>query len=395
MMIPIKESDRRYMMRALRLASFGLYTTYPNPAVGCVFVRDDRIIGAGWHHRAGEPHAEIMAIDNARGDVSGATAYVTLEPCSHYGRTPPCAARLVSEGVSRVVIAAGDPNPKVSGRGVRILREAGIEVVEHVLEKEAWFLNRAFMKSITGKTPFVTLKTAMSLDASTALKDGQSKWITDARSRSDVQDLRAQCDVIVTSWSTVKADNPKLNVRYDELPQSARMMVRKEDLRQPVKVVIDSAGRFSAGGSLKRSDFEIFKQGRGLLCRADAVDGPVARELDEHVTEVLLPQAGDHVSLKALLEYLGGMQYRRVMVEAGAGLCGAFIQQELYDELYVYVAPKILGNSSRRAFDCPSPIMLKDCSEAVLHAADKLDHDVRLHYLSPRLNEALKAFEEK
>ena len=281
MMIPIKESDRRYMMRALRLASFGLYTTYPNPAVGCVFVRDDRIIGAGWHHRAGEPHAEIMAIDNAGGDVSGATAYVTLEPCSHYGRTPPCAARLVSEGVSRVVIAAGDPNPKVSGRGVRILREAGIEVVEHVLEKEAWFLNRAFMKSITGKTPFVTLKTAMSLDASTALKDGQSKWITDARSRSDVQDLRAQCDVIVTSWSTVKADNPKLNVRYDELPQSARMMVRKEDLRQPVKVVIDSAGRFSAGGSLKRSDFEIFKQGRVLLCLADAVDGPVARELDE------------------------------------------------------------------------------------------------------------------
>lgn len=395
LMTPITESDRHYMKRALKLASFGLYTTYPNPAVGCVFVRDGRIIGAGWHHKAGQPHAEIMAINNAGCDVKGATAYVTLEPCSHYGRTPPCALRLVHEGVSRVVIAAGDPNPKVSGRGIKILRDAGIEVVEHVFEKEAWFLNRAFMKSITTNVPFVTLKVAMSLDGATALKDGQSKWITDECSRSDVQDLRAQSDVIITSWSTVIADNPLMNVRYEQLPLSVRMKVHENDLRQPLKVIIDSQGRFSKQYTYKRSNYAIFNSGKVLLCVARNVENPELLELDEHVSELLLPQQNGHISLKVLLEYLGSKQYRRCMVEAGSKLTGAFTAQGLFDELYAYIAPKILGNDSRRAFDCTSPSLLKDAEQYVLFSSEKLKADVRLHYVSRSLNERLCAFEEK
>lgn len=207
-MSQVSDTDKKFMMQALKLASCGLYTSYPNPAVGCVIVRDGKIIGRGYHHKAGCPHAEIMALQDASFDVEGATVYVTLEPCSHYGRTPPCALKLKELKVKRVVAAADDPNPKVNGKGFKILRDAGIEVTQHVLEKEALFQNRAFMKSITGPIPYVSVKVGMSLDGKTALKDGSSKWITGPESRQKVQDIRAKSDCIITGVNTVIADDP-------------------------------------------------------------------------------------------------------------------------------------------------------------------------------------------
>ena len=224
------------MMQALKLASCGLYTSYPNPAVGCVIVRDGKVIGEGYHHAAGQPHAEIMALADANYDVEGATVYVTLEPCSHYGRTPPCALKLVEMKVSKVVVAADDPNPKVNGRGFQILKEAGIEVVQHVLEKESLYQNRAFFKSIQGPYPYVSVKVAMSLDGKTALADGSSKWITGERSRQKVQDIRAKSDCIITGVNTVIADDPQLNVRYETLRKKYLKKIDREYIRQPLKV---------------------------------------------------------------------------------------------------------------------------------------------------------------
>ncbi|HAH71122.1 MAG TPA: bifunctional diaminohydroxyphosphoribosylaminopyrimidine deaminase/5-amino-6-(5-phosphoribosylamino)uracil reductase RibD [Succinivibrionaceae bacterium] len=398
-MLKQSEIDRYYMARALKLASRGLYTTYPNPAVGCIFVRQGRIIGAGWHHKAGQPHAEIMAIANAGGDVKGATAYVTLEPCSHFGRTPPCALRLVHEQVARVVVAAGDPNPKVSGRGIEILRQAGIEVTEHVLEKEAWFLNRAFMKSIAGSTPFVTLKVAMGIDCGTALEDGQSKWITDERSRHDVQKLRAQCDTVITSLATVIADDPRYSVRYDELPRSARMKVGRHELRQPLKVIIDSRNLLLSAYASKLEELKIFSADHALLCCASSCDDLSEKKLNDHTDAVFFPKDAldkdGHLNLNKVLEYLGSRQIRHVLVEAGPRLADAFLKQDLVDELLIYEAPKFLGKTSRRVFALESPKILDNAVSMEVYKVRKLSHDLKIHLLSHDLASKLKAFEER
>ncbi|MGN0909000.1 MAG: bifunctional diaminohydroxyphosphoribosylaminopyrimidine deaminase/5-amino-6-(5-phosphoribosylamino)uracil reductase RibD [Succinivibrio sp.] len=378
--------DRRYMARALELASHGLYTASPNPAVGCVIVRGGKIIGEGWHHHAGEGHAEIMALSDAGGSVKGATAYVTLEPCSHYGRTPPCAVRLVHEGIRRCVIAVGDPNPKVSGRGIKILQSAGIEVKSGVLESKAWFLNRAFMKAITHSRPFVTLKSGMSLDAKIALKDGQSQWITGQRARACGMDLRARCDAVITGSGTVIADNPRLSVRYDELPPKARKLVSREEVRQPLKVVLDSRAR------LNPEDFDLFNSGgRVLWCTALKGRSQEIRKeaLNDRVTRVFLPVEDGRISLGALLDFLGAMQLRRVLVEAGGTLGGAFIASALVDEIYAFVAPSFLGIESQPAFALPAPRELSSAPRFVLHSVKKLGHDVRLHYLGAKVAEAL------
>ncbi|MDD6318227.1 MAG: bifunctional diaminohydroxyphosphoribosylaminopyrimidine deaminase/5-amino-6-(5-phosphoribosylamino)uracil reductase RibD [Succinatimonas hippei] len=377
--------DRQYMARALKLASHGLYTASPNPAVGCVIVRDGKIIGEGWHHRAGEGHAEIMALESVNGSVKGATVYVTLEPCSHYGRTPPCAVRLVHEGIKRCVIAVGDPNPKVSGRGVRILKSAGIEVKTGVLEKKAWFLNRAFMKAITSDKPFVTVKTGMSLDAKIALKDGQSQWITSARSRSQTMDLRARSDAIITGSGTVIADNPRLSVRYAELPGKAKKKVSESEIRQPLKVVLDSRSR------LNPDDFELFKAGgRVLWCTAQKKEQSVREErIDDRVTRLYVPSEGGHISLSGVLEYLGAHQIRRVLVEAGGTLTGSFISADLADEVYAFVAPVLLGTQSQSAFVLSAPQTLSESARLCLHSVKKIGDDVRLHYLNVKTAAAL------
>ena len=366
------------MKQAIKLASCGLYTSYPNPAVGCVIVRDGKVIGRGYHHKAGLPHAEIMALQDASFDVEGATVYVTLEPCSHYGRTPPCAKKLVECKVARVVAACGDPNPKVCGRGFAILREAGIEVVEHVLEKEALFLCRAFMKSIVKGIPYVAVKTGMSLDAKTALCNGKSKWITNSESRAKVQDIRAKSDCIITSSNTVMADDPMLNVRYEELKKKNRKKIDFECARQPLKVILDS------NGNLDISKYQIFSKGQNLLvCASDNLE-ELNKEtiINENVSSVYIKRSSDgHIDINALLEYLGTKQIRKVLVEAGSNLISAFLNANAVDEIYAFVAPKLLGERARDAFNTQNVLDLSVCREFNLHKTKRYGNDVLLHYI--------------
>ncbi len=367
------QTDISYMRRALELASLGLYSTYPNPAVGCVIVKDKKIIGEGYHHKAGQPHAEIEALKSADYNVKGATCYVTLEPCSHYGRTPPCALKLVEMKVKRVVIACGDPNPKVAGRGIKILKDAGIEVTEHVLEQEAYELNRAFFKAIVENIPYVSVKIGMSLDARTALTSGASQWITGAESRSDVQDLRATSDALITGIGTVAADNPRLNVRYADLPSEVRSKLSADALRQPIKVVLDSRG------SLDFNKYQIFSTGKVLWCTAAVGVETVSEErLNDQVTRVKLPRENGLVDLKALLSYLGTIGIRRALVEAGATLSSAFIEQSLADEIICYVAPKIIGGSSQSTFRLPEIAELNAKTAYKFSKAELKGSDVKL-----------------
>lgn len=366
------------MKQAIKLASCGLYTSYPNPAVGCVIVRDGKVIGRGFHHKAGLPHAEIMALQDASFDVEGATVYVTLEPCSHYGRTPPCAKKLVECKVAKVVVACRDPNPKVSGRGFQILKDAGIEVVEHVLEKEALFSSRAFMKSIVKGIPYVAVKTGMSLDAKTALCNGKSKWITNNKSRAKVQDIRAKSDCIITSSNTVIADDPKLNVRYEELKEKYRKKIDFDCVRQPLKVVLDSNGK------LDISKYQIFTSGHNLLVLASDNLEELNKEtiINENVSSVYIIRSSDgHIDINALLEYLGTKQIRKVLVEAGSNLISAFLNANAVDEIYAFVAPKLLGERARDAFNTQNVLDLSVCREFNLHKTKRYGNDVLLHYL--------------
>ena len=376
-MSQVLETDKKYMMQALKLASCGLYTSYPNPAVGCVIVRDGKIIGKGYHHKAGCPHAEIMALQDASFDVEGATVYVTLEPCSHYGRTPPCALKLVEMKVKRVVAAADDPNPKVNGKGFKILRDAGIEVTQHVLEKEALFQNRAFMKSITGPIPYVSVKVGMSLDCKTALKDGSSKWITGPQSRQKVQDIRAKSDCIITGVNTVIADDPSMSVRYNELKDKYYQKIDKEYLRQPLKVILDT------NSNLDIAKYKIFKDGKVLLVNGTTDSEQVGTEkvVDEHVTRIFMPLRHDLIDLEYLLKYLGELKIRRVMVEAGSILTSAFINAGFCDELYLFMSGKVLGKDGRAAFNLENALSLDKCQEFTLYKTKKYGSDVLLHYL--------------
>ena len=373
----VSDTDIKYMMQAIKLASCGLYTSYPNPAVGCVIVRDGKVLGKGYHHKAGLPHAEVMALTDANFNVEGATAYVTLEPCSHYGRTPPCAVKLVEMKVKRVVVATGDPNPKVYGRGFQILRDAGIEVVEHVLEKEAFFQNRAFMKAITGPYPYVSAKVGMSLDAKTALANGQSKWITNSKSRAKVQQLRALCDCIITSSNTVIADDPRMNVRYEELSGKILKKIDKEYIRQPLKVILDTHEKVDI------NRYQIFKQGKVILaCGSEDKSKFFSEEIvNDTITKVYFPIVDNGVDLDALLRYLGKLQIRHAFVEAGSILTSAFINQGHVDELYAFVGAKALGQDARDAFTLKPIENLDNALSFELHKVKKFDSDVMLHYI--------------
>ena len=263
-----KHSDEYYLEMALAEAQKGRFTTSPNPAVGCVIVRDSKILGMGYHHCAGQPHAEIMALRAADYQVNNATAYVTLEPCSHYGRTPPCAKALIDAGISRVVIGSTDPNPKVSGRGIKMLEESGIEVkiASGKIAKKCVKLNRAFFKSIKSGRPFTILKYGMSLDGKVALSTGESKWITNNACRSDVQRLRLWSDALITSHKTITSDNPKLNVRLEDVPIKLLTGLDTTLITQPIKVIIDSHAQLLPNYSLKDLDkYAIFTSGENYI----------------------------------------------------------------------------------------------------------------------------------
>lgn len=330
--------DSEMMARALVLAARGRYTTMPNPRVGCVLVNDNEIVGEGWHQLAGEPHAEINALVEAGDKAAGATAYITLEPCSHHGRTPPCAEALIEARIARVVYGMQDPNPQVSGQGLKKLQTAGIEVNGPLMEAQAQQLNRGFIKRQQQGLPWVTVKLAMSLDGRTAMASGESQWITGTAARSDVQRLRAGSCAMITGIGTVLKDDPSLTVRAEELGLDE---ADKIAARQPLKVVVDS--RLQTPPTAK-----MFKAGGDVLVAAAQANGSIA-----DVEVVVLPNDKGQVDLAALLKLLADRECNEVLVEAGATLAGAFLQAGLVDELVVYMAPILLGSDARSLLDLP------------------------------------------
>ena len=330
------------MARAVELARKGLYSTHPNPRVGCVIVRDGQIVGEGWHVRAGEPHAEVHALRQAGELARGACAYVTLEPCSHHGRTPPCADALVNAGVARVVAAMQDPNPQVAGNGLKRLAEAGIEVASGVLEGEARALNPGFLKRMEHGLPYVRVKLAMSLDGRTAMASGESQWITGPAARSAVQRLRARSSVVLSSASSVLADNARMTVRGEELGLDADTTALAL-ARPPLRVLIDGRLRLPL-------DAAFYQAGPALV--VSAVEGD-ARHAAEGLELLHLPGENGQVDLRQLLLELARRGVNEVLVEAGPGLAGAFAQQGLVDEYQLFVAGKFLGSSARPLLDWP------------------------------------------
>lgn len=340
----MSELDHFFMARALRLARKGLYSTHPNPRVGCVIVRDGEIVGEGWHARAGEPHAEVHALRQAGDKARGATAYVTLEPCSHHGRTPPCADALVAAGVSRVVAAMQDPNPQVAGNGLLRLAQAGIEVASGVLESEARALNAGFIKRMEQGLPFVRVKLAMSLDGRTAMASGESQWITGPAARAEVQRLRAQASVVLSGADTVLADDARLTVRADELGLGAEM-TELAQRRPPLRVLVDGRLRVP----LSKTFFQV---GPALVATCAAASARDRYQEDGH--ELLaVPGSNGHVDLRKLLLELAGRGVNEVLVEAGPRLAGAFARAGLVDEYRIFVAPKLLGSSARPLLELP------------------------------------------
>jgi diaminohydroxyphosphoribosylaminopyrimidine deaminase / 5-amino-6-(5-phosphoribosylamino)uracil reductase len=337
--------DTGFMAHALRLAEGGIYTTMPNPRVGCVLVKSGKIIAEAWHKKAGEGHAETNALQIAGNHALGATAYVTLEPCCHTGKTGPCCDALITAGVSRVVYAMEDPNPLVAGQGLERLREAGIEVDGPLLEESARNLNRGFVKRMERNLPLVRCKLAMSVDGRTAMASGESKWITGRKAREDVQRLRARSCAIISGVDTVIRDNASLTVRADEL-----QLVNSEDAaaKQPLRVILDSKLRLGR-------DSEIFNHSSPILLVHNGSDENLDKIKDwpDFVEHIALPGADGRVHLEALLHELAKRQCNEVLIEAGATLASSFLRRGLLDEVIIYMAPKLLGSNARPLFDLP------------------------------------------
>ncbi|MDB9805559.1 bifunctional diaminohydroxyphosphoribosylaminopyrimidine deaminase/5-amino-6-(5-phosphoribosylamino)uracil reductase RibD [Porticoccaceae bacterium] len=340
-------ADREYMSRALELAALGRFTTAPNPSVGCVLVEDGAIIGEGYTRPVGGNHAEVEALNtatNAGSNTKGATAYVTLEPCSHTGKTGPCVQALIDAGISRAVIACEDPNPEVAGEGIKLLRDAGIEVACGLYEDQARELNKGFIKRHEQGLPWVVVKIAASLDGRTAMASGQSQWITTPASRKDVQRLRAANCAIITGIGTQLMDDPSLTVRINNEDVGV-----EDSLRQPLRVVVDSKLQMSP-------EARMFAQPGDTLIAT--IDGSEQREKAVALeaagaTVVFLPARDGHVDLHELLLELARRECNSVMVEAGAGLAGGFVAEGLLDELVCYWAPKLFGSDARPMFELP------------------------------------------
>ena len=330
------------MSRAIQLAKKGMNTTDPNPRVGCVIVKEGQVVGEGWHIRAGEPHAEIHALNAAANNAEQATVYVSLEPCSHQGRTPPCSQALINAGVARVVVAMQDPHVRVNGLGLQQLRNAGIQVDTGILEAQAAELNPGFIKRMKTKRPYVRLKMAMSLDGRTAMASGESQWITSAAAREDVQRLRARSSAIVTGVGTVLADDPSMNVRLEEVE------------RQPIRVVMDTNLSMPVTAKM------LSLPGRTLVMTCSDDDDAI-QALTKAGAEVMnIPYCNNSVSLASVLDTLGEMEINEVLIETGATLSGAILEQGLVDELVIYMAPSIMGDNARGLFRLPKLEKMED-----------------------------------
>ncbi|MBU0687894.1 MAG: bifunctional diaminohydroxyphosphoribosylaminopyrimidine deaminase/5-amino-6-(5-phosphoribosylamino)uracil reductase RibD [Gammaproteobacteria bacterium] len=354
----MRAADSQWMALALQLAAQALNTTAPNPRVGCVLVKANEVVGEGWHVRAGESHAEVHALRAAGKKARGATAYVTLEPCSHHGRTPPCADALIEAGVVRVVCAMQDPNPQVAGQGIARLRAAGIEVESGLMESSARELNVGFVSRMSRGMPWVRSKIAASLDGRTALANGTSQWITGAAARQDVQHLRARSCAVLTGIGTVLADDPQLNVRIDTE-------------RQPLRVVLDSTLRMSPSARMLQS-------GKVIVCTASQDAGKRAALERQGAEVLLLADAAGRVDLQAVMRELARRGINEVLVEAGRELNGALLQAGLVDELVLYLAPQMLGDAARGMADLGELLRLEQRVELAWRDVRRVGDDLRI-----------------
>ncbi len=347
----MKKTDRPFMERALELARKGMCTTTPNPRVGCVITVRDKIVGEGWHQKSGGPHAEVVALKKAGRRAAGATMYVTLEPCAHQGRTPPCVDAIIKAGVKRVVIAMRDPNPQAGGGGKR-LESGGIAVEFGLGEDEARELNIGFVSRMRRGRPWVRLKVAATLDGRTALEDGRSQWITGAQARRDGHAWRARACAILTGIGTVKADNPRLTVREVKTP------------RQPLRVIVDSRLETPPGAKILEGDAVLVFAGRaGSLPNAEVV---------------ALPNANQKVDLPRMLEELARRGVNELHVEAGFRLNGSLVREGCVDEYLIYLNPSFLGDSAQGMLDLPAVSALEDRRRLRLVSLEQLGEDVRL-----------------
>lgn len=363
MAVPTSQ-DFQWMAQALRLAGQGLYTTSPNPRVGCIIVKNNQVIGQGAHLKAGEPHAEVFALREAAAQAEGADIYVTLEPCSHYGRTPPCVEAVIAAKPQRVIIAMQDPNPLVAGRGVAALQGQGIEVVVGVMQNEAQALNLGFVSRMTRGLPYVRTKIAASLDGRTALNNGKSQWITAEQARLDVQYWRAQSCAIITGIGTVLADNPSMTVRLENT------------VRQPLRVIVDS--RLQTSADSKMLDAEILKSSPVLIVYADDEDKRAGKLKQAGAELVCLADTANKVDLKALLQLLAQRGINEVLLEAGQGLNGAFLHAGLIDEFIFYYAPKLMGDAAKAMFAMPELTEMQQVTDLQVIDIRLVGSDVRL-----------------
>ena len=349
------------MARALRLAERGRYSAHPNPMVGCVLARGDEVVGEGWHAKAGEPHAEVNALRDAGEQAQGATAYVTLEPCAHEGKTPPCTFALVGAGIARVVVAMEDPFPQVAGKGIAALKDAGIEVDTGLMDTVAQSINRGFVSRVTRGRPFVQLKLACSLDGAIAMANGASQWITGTEAREDVQRLRAQSGAILTGIGTVLADDPSLNVRSTNIETNEL---------QPLRVVLDGKLRMPRSASM------LALPGETVVCHSADADADDLRKAGATVES--FKGKDNLVDAEAVLNYLGERDVNRVLVEAGPMLAGHLLQTKLVDELVIYQAPHIMGSETMRLANTPGWRSLADRLELETIDVRKIGADTRI-----------------
>jgi len=366
-------SDHEYMLRAIKLAQKAHYTTSPNPRVGCVLVNNGEVVGEGYHIKAGEPHAEVNAIKMAGDKANGATAYVTLEPCSHFGRTPPCAKGLIEAKVAHVVVAMVDPNPKVSGNGLRLLEEAGISTQVGLLEADARELNPGFIKLMTNGLPFVRCKLASSLDGKTAMANGESQWITSSHAREDVQRLRAQSCAVISGADSVTIDDAKMNVRWESLGY-IKSTYEKKQVRQPVRVIIDSQNRLKPNLNLFTIESPI------IIVTSTIENLHTWPHFVEHVKcqTKLSADGKEKIDLLQLLKILAKRGLNDVLVESGARLAGAFIEQNLVDELILYQAPKLMAAEAKSLIEMPTIEHLNEAKLLNIKEVTMVGEDIRI-----------------
>jgi len=355
----VSSNDYLFMAQALRLAERGLYTSMPNPRVGCVIVKDGVVLGEGTHLKAGEPHAEVLALRRVGEKAKGADVYVTLEPCSHHGRTPPCAEALISAGVKRVVVAMQDPNPKVAGSGIAQLEMQGVEVHSGLMETQARELNPGFISRMTRNRPFVRSKIAASLDGRTALANGESQWITGEAARRDVQHWRARSCAIMTGVCTVLADNPQMTVRDLNIG------------RQPLRVVADSRLRISLQA-------KILQDGNMLIAYATDPDNKAAALQDGGAELLMMPNAEGRVCLNSLITELAMREINEVLVEAGQGFNGALLEQDLIDEFLFYYSPVLMGSEAKGMFAMPALTEMSQRTALEVVDIRQIGQDIRL-----------------